>query len=104
MTSLGVLGRPALIAAMVFAIAAFALCLTGAIRRRSDLSKAGLRAVFATTAFTAIGVLALVGALVAHDFSFSYVATHSSRSLSGIYLLPALWSGMEGSLLFWALL
>src|SRR5437868_10051245 len=38
------------------------------------------------------------------NFSVSYVVSHSNRDLSTFYKIAALWSGMEGSLLFWSFL
>ena len=104
MTSLAGFGRPALLVALVAAAAALVLCGIGARRRRTDLMESGIRALFVTAGFTVIAVVALLNALVVHDFSLEYVANYSSRSLTGGYILAALWGGMEGSLLFWTLL
>jgi cytochrome c-type biogenesis protein CcmF len=104
MTSLGVFGRPALFAALFFAVGAMALCCMGATKRRRDVVEAGVRAVQALFLLTALAGAALVGALVARDFSYEYVAKYTSRSLSGGYTIAALWGGMEGSLLFWTVL
>jgi cytochrome c-type biogenesis protein CcmF len=46
----------------------------------------------------------LVAALVRHDFSFVYVAEHTSRKLPTVYTLSAFWGGQEGSLLLWLLM
>ncbi|HEY8531084.1 MAG TPA: heme lyase CcmF/NrfE family subunit, partial [Limnochorda sp.] len=43
----------------------------------------------------------LVWALLTAQFGFRYVAGHTSLSLSPFYRVTALWSGQEGSLLFW---
>ena len=43
----------------------------------------------------------LLGAFLTDDLSFAYVADHSSRDLPARYAFTALWSGQEGSLLFW---
>ncbi|MDQ3987202.1 MAG: cytochrome c biogenesis protein CcsA, partial [Actinomycetota bacterium] len=102
--SLGGLGRPALVAALAFAVAAGVLSAVGATRRRADLIEAGRRSIYATFFFVATAAIALLTALFAHDFSYDYVARYTSRSLSGPYTLSALWGGMEGSLLFWTLL
>jgi cytochrome c-type biogenesis protein CcmF len=104
MSSLAVLGRPALIAALGFAVLTIALSVPGAVRRRKDLTDAGARALTATFLFTLIAGVALVHGLFARDFSFEYIASYSSRSLSVPYTLSAFWGGMEGSLLFWTLL
>jgi cytochrome c-type biogenesis protein CcmF len=102
--SLAGLGRPSLAAALLFCLIALVLCAAGAVRQRRDLASAGTRAMFAAAGFTVVAAAALVSAFLAHDFSLAYVAGHSSRSLRGPYLVSALWSGMEGSLLLWALL
>ncbi|MFN2588523.1 MAG: heme lyase CcmF/NrfE family subunit [Actinomycetota bacterium] len=104
MRSLAALGHPSLIAALAFAGLALVLCALGAYRRREDCALAGTRALYATAGFTGLAVVALVNALFLHDFSLEYVVNYSSESLSGGYLLAALWGGMEGSLLFWTLL
>ena len=41
---------------------------------------------------------------VRDDFSLTYVADHSNRSLSGLYKISAFWGGQEGSLLLWLLI
>ena len=104
MASLGGLGRPSLITALLFAAAAMLLLAAGGAMRRRDLSAAGRRALVAAAAFVGLAAVALVSALLAHDFSFEYVASYSSTSLSRGYTLAALWGGMEGSLLFWTAL
>ena len=45
----------------------------------------------------------LATALVRHDFSFSYVAAHTNRTLPTAYSLSSFWGGQEGSLLLWLL-
>jgi cytochrome c-type biogenesis protein CcmF len=52
---------------------------------------------------TLVAAAVLASALVRHDFSFVYVASHTSRSLPAIYALSAFWGGQEGSLLLWLL-
>ena len=41
-------------------------------------------------------------AIFRHDFGVQYVASRTSRNLPTFYLWSALYSGQEGSLLFWA--
>jgi cytochrome c-type biogenesis protein CcmF len=104
MTSLGPLGRPSLLAALIFCIVSIGLFALGAARRRPYLAESGRRFLALTAGFVALASVSLLHALVSHDFSFLYVANYSSRSLTGAYTLAALWGGMEGSLLFWTLL
>jgi cytochrome c-type biogenesis protein CcmF len=47
---------------------------------------------------------ALVYAAMTNDFSVAYVKEHSNRALPAAYKFAALWSGQEGSILFWCLL
>jgi cytochrome c-type biogenesis protein CcmF len=102
--SLASLGRPSLVAALLFALAALALFAAGGRARRADLTEMGRRAMTVTFGFVALATFSLFSALLAHDFSLAYVANYTSRSLSVPYTLTSLWGGMEGSLLFWTLL
>src|SRR5215467_11862494 len=46
----------------------------------------------------------LVHAAFTNDFSVAYIYHHSNRDLPAAYKFATLWSGQEGSLLFWSLL
>jgi cytochrome c-type biogenesis protein CcmF len=48
-----------------------------------------------------IAMIALFWALASNDFSLSYVAAHSARTMPLHYRLGALWGGQAGSLLLW---
>ena len=102
--SLAGLGYPTLVAAAVFAAASAGLSLAGAWTRRTRVVESGARAMRATAVFVAASTVALLSALLANDFSLSYVASYTSRSLSPLYTLATLWGGMEGSILFWTFL
>ncbi len=104
MTGVAALGRPALIAALVFALVSCVGSIAGATRHDDRWARAGARALYAAMGFVVTAAVALGAALLAHDFSYLYVAGYSSRSLSGPYALSSLWGGMEGSLLLWTLL
>ena len=104
MTSLAGLGRPSLVAALCFGVVALALGIAGAVQRRRGLTVASTRAITVMAGFVAVATVSLLHALMNHDFSVAYVASYSSRSLTGPYTIAALWGGMEGSLLFWTLL
>ena len=47
-------------------------------------------------------IVALLTALLTHDFSIRYVAENSSLEMPRIFVFTALWGGQAGSLLFWA--
>jgi cytochrome c-type biogenesis protein CcmF len=103
-SSLASFGRPSLVAAGGFAVAALVLCVIAALRGRRNLAVAGVRAMTASACFVGLAAVSLLHALFVHDFSIQYVANYSSRSLTPPYSVAAWWSGMEGSLLFWTLL
>ncbi len=48
--------------------------------------------------------MVLVIAAFQDDFSIAYIFHHSNRDLPAPYKFATLWSGQEGSLLFWSLL
>src|SRR5205809_3344980 len=69
---------------------------------RRDLQQSARNATFALFAALAVAVISLEIAIFRHDFSVQYVASRTSRNLPTFYLWSALYSGQEGSLLFWA--
>ena len=97
------LGRAALIVALGLVLYAALAGGVAALRGRRRLVESARNALFAAFGAAAVVSLALLGALAAKDFSFSYVADHTSRELPLPYTLAAFWSGQEGSLLLWFL-
>jgi len=97
------LGRSALVVSLglaLYALVAGAIAARANRRRLADSARNALLACFGSTAVAAI---VLASALLRHDFSFAYVAAHTSRDLPWQYTLSAFWGGQEGSLLFWLL-
>jgi cytochrome c-type biogenesis protein CcmF len=95
------LGRAALLIA--FGLLAYAL-LAGsyaAWRKRRRLALSAQNALIAAFPATLVASAVLVIALARHDFTFAYVAEHTSRNLPLPYTLSAFWGGPEGSLLLW---
>ncbi len=68
------------------------------------LGETARRAGIATFAAVLLAAVVLVVAAFTNDFSIAYIYHHSNRDLPGPYKFAALWSGQEGSLLFWSLL
>jgi cytochrome c-type biogenesis protein CcmF len=95
------LGRAAL--AVSLGLSLYALLAGGyaAAANRRRLAVSARNALFCSFGSTAIAAVVLATALVRHDFSFSYVAAHTNRTLSTAYALSAFWGGQEGSLLLW---
>ncbi|MFB3915845.1 MAG: heme lyase CcmF/NrfE family subunit [Terriglobales bacterium] len=66
------------------------------------ISETARRAGIAVWVAVTMAAAALVVAAFANDFSVAYIMHHSNRDLPAAYKFAALWSGQEGSLLFWA--
>ena len=68
------------------------------------LGETARRAGVASFAIVFLAAVVLVVAAFQNDFSIAYIFHHSNRDLPAPYKFATLWSGQEGSLLFWALL
>ena len=94
-------GSLALIVALALAgYAVVAGAVAGKLRSMRVL-KSAERATLAFGAMITLAVVALEYLILTDNFHNAYVASHSNRALPFIYKLPVLWSGQEGSLLFW---
>ena len=101
------LGTLALIIALVLSVYSFAVGLLALIFPGEGFNRLGetaRRAGIATFAAVFLAALVLVIAAFQNDFSIEYLRQHSNRDLPAPYKFATLWSGQEGSLLFWALL
>ena len=68
------------------------------------LGETARRAGIAIFAAVTVAAAVLVIATFQNDFSIAYIMHHSNRDLPAPYKFAALWSGQEGSLLFWSFL
>jgi len=68
------------------------------------LGETARRAGVAVFGAVFLAALALVISAFRDDFTIAYIFHHSNRDLPGPYKFATLWSGQEGSLLFWSLL
>ncbi len=85
-----------------FGAGAFALARKGDNYER--LGETARRAGIAAWAAVTVATLTLVVATFRNDFSVAYILHHSNIALPWPYKVAALWSGQEGSLLFWSFL
>src|SRR5438045_5559714 len=97
------LGRAALVTSFLLLVYALVAGSFAAWRGRRRLAESAQNALLAAFGATAVAVVVLLSALARHDFSFRYVAQHTSRELPLGYTLTAFWGGQEGSLLLWLL-
>jgi cytochrome c-type biogenesis protein CcmF len=91
---------------LAFVCAAYAIIggIAAIITRHPLLIKSARQAGMATCVLIFIATLSLEYLLFTDNFSQAYVVSHSNRDLSYFYKVAALWSGQEGSLLFWSFL
>jgi cytochrome c-type biogenesis protein CcmF len=94
-------GSIGLIAALAFAAYAVVAGALGGKLRSLRVTRSAERAVIAFFVMITLAVVALEYLILTDNFNSAYVAEHSNRALPIYYKLPVLWSGQEGSLLFW---
>ena len=101
------LGSFSLVFALALSVYCFAAGIVALFRHGPSYERLGetaRRAGIAVWACIAIAAAVLVAASFQNDFSIAYILHHSNRDLSAPYKFAVLWSGQEGSLLFWSLL
>jgi len=103
-TAMDVFGSFALILAFVCALYAFGGGIAAIITRHPLLIKSARQSGLATCGLIFVSTLSLVYLFFSDDYSVAYVVSHSNRDLSTFFKVAALWSGQEGSLLFWSFL
>jgi cytochrome c-type biogenesis protein CcmF len=101
---LDVFGSFALELAFVSALYAFIGGVFAIHTRHPLLVKSTRQAGMATCGLTFLATFSLVYLFFTDNFSIAYVVSHSNRDLPAFYKVAALWSGQEGSLLFWTFL
>src|SRR5947209_13582207 len=104
---MSLLGSFALLLALALSSYSFLAGLAALIRKQPGserLSETARRAGIASFGAVFLGAVVLVTAAFRNDFSISYILHHSNRDLPLPYKFATLWSGQEGSLLFWSLL
>src|ERR1043165_8991041 len=104
---MAVLGSFSLVLALALSVYCFGAGVVALVRSGPGYERLGETARRAgIAAWAAIGIAAavLVVATFQNDFSIAYILHHSNRDLGSPYKFAALWSGQEGSLLFWSLL
>jgi cytochrome c-type biogenesis protein CcmF len=97
------LGRAALVVCLGLAVYAVVAGFWGAHTKRRRLSRSAQNALVAAFVCALVASIVLLIALGRSDFSFTYVAQHTSRELPTPYKLASFWGGQEGSLLLWLL-
>src|ERR1700730_2845618 len=101
------IGSFALLLALALSVYSFLAGLLALARPGTGSERLGetaRRAGIATFALVFLAAVVLVTSAFQDDFSIAYIYHHSNRDLPAPYKFATLWSGQEGSLLFWSLL
>ena len=99
-----VFGSFALLLAFVCAVYALVGGIAAILTRHPLLIKSTRQAGMATCILIFLATFSLEYLFFSDNFASAYVVSHSNRDLSTFYKVAALWSGQEGSLLFWSFL
>ena len=98
---MGEVGLHALRLGLLLSVVGIAAGVYAGVARRAEWTRIAERSVLLVCAATSVAILCLFWALGTNDFSLSYVAAHSARTMPLHYRLGALWGGQAGSLLLW---
>src|SRR5258705_10241230 len=99
MSDLALIGRLAVVLAFIASCYAVFSIAWGLRTSMAGPLRSGRRAVWAVCGLTALATAILIRGLTSLDFSWRYVAEHTSRDLPMMYRVSSLWAGQEGSLL-----
>ena len=102
------IGSFALLLALALSIYCFGIGLVSLVRKDDTdwtrLGETARRAGVVVFFAVLLAAAALVTAAFTNDFRIAYIFHHSNRDLDFKYKFATLWSGQEGSLVFWSLL
>ena len=98
---IGTVGYASLLLALALAGWGTVAPLLGARTGRPAFFASARAAIVGQFALVTTAALSLIAALVATDFSLSYVAQNTTRATPVYYRITALWGALEGSLLLW---
>ena len=97
-------GHYGLLTGMVASVYAVMASVAGARRGERRLERSGLYASYASTALVAFSSAVMFFLLLSNDYSVKYVQMHSDASMPWVYKLTSFWGGLDGSIMWWALL
>jgi cytochrome c-type biogenesis protein CcmF len=97
------LGRTLILLALLVSAAGAVVAFAAGRARSAAGARWAERFAYMFAALMVAANLVMVYALLAHDFSVSYVAQVGSRAVPTWVTIVSLWSSLEGSILFWGL-
>jgi cytochrome c-type biogenesis protein CcmF len=101
---LDLFGSFALLLAFLCGLYAFGAGIAAIATRKPLLIKSARNAGMAVCVLIWLGFGSLAYLFFTDNFSMAYVVEHSNRTLPAFFKFAAIWSGQQGSLLFWSFL
>src|SRR5512140_899162 len=96
------IGSFTLLLALALSVYSLVAGIIAIMRRNGVLRETARRAGIAVFVAVTSAAVALVVSAFRNDFTLAYILHHSNRDLPIPYKFAVLWSGQEGSLLFWS--
>lgn len=97
------LGSLSIWLALLMALWALVAGVGGVVQQRDDLAESASRALVAAGFFVTLAFAGLLDALLGADLTVRYAARHVTQILPGAWRIAALWAGVEGRVLTWAM-
>ena len=98
------IGHFAQVASLVLSLLALVVGVLGARKRKTSLVYAARNALILSSVFACLSLLVLMSYFVNHEYKYIYIWQHSSNAMPWYYLISAVWGGMDGSMLLWAVI
>jgi cytochrome c-type biogenesis protein CcmF len=95
------IGRFLILASLLVSSSGAVVGFAAGAKRSAEGLKWARRLAYAFAALMVLATFTMEFALLAHDFSVSYVAQVGSRAVPTWVTIVSLWSSLEGSILFW---
>jgi cytochrome c-type biogenesis protein CcmF len=96
------IGHFALVSALLMSFYGLFAGLWGASKSNESVSRSAASAVVLMGGLAFVALVSLIISFVTNDYSNLYVWQHSSNDMHPMYLVGAVWGGMDGSMLLWA--
>lgn len=98
------LGHFALVLAWGLSVYGILAGFYGALKNHRAFQRSAENSVFLSAGLILLSLVVLGVSFLRHDYRYAYVWQNSNNDMDGIYLISAIWGGMDGSMLLWATL
>ncbi len=98
------LGHFSLIAAWLLSLYGLIVGTYGARTKKERWTQSAANSVYLSALFSFGALAALGAAFVRHEYTYKYVWQTSNNDMPWYYLISAIWGGMDGSMLLWAVI